>query len=368
MEQPSGLSCLPRELLFDIFSRFPAKELCQMTGVCKKWLSLLTSDPEFVSIYHHKHKLNPLLLHTRIVPSQNDGTSSIDLSFYYVDGTLQRHFTTNFDRKIISIISCRGIACLVCLSNIFLYDPVIDRSSYLPYSYSGSTVSIALGYAPLRREFTIIHLYEVEKFDNYHYGALKDVFCEILTKPSGEIWSNSCVVWKLLGKCQFDVLSRKSYVYVDGCVYWLIAERKFNPDCIRILVFDLEKESFGVVCFPRFYSNRSVECVGMLEMREKLCLTDRLPWETTMDIWVLENRKNNVWIKKYSMDLAHIDLHDFKILGHVPSEGGEGEILIKIGSHSFVYYDIENCNFRSLDKINMQGQDLQLLLNRKGRV
>ncbi|GAB2277042.1 hypothetical protein Dimus_011751 [Dionaea muscipula] len=361
---------LPRELLFDIFSRLPPKILCQLRCVCAKWLHLLTSDPEFVALYHQKHNLNPLLLFTDITTA---GASSINLScYYYVDGALQSHFAAGFGGDLISILTCRGIACLIRTSKIILYDPVIYRSATVRCcSDSGSTISFAFGYAPLSRAFKIVRFYETERFDRHHYCPVKDVICEVQVQPSAKIWSSSrCsrAEWRSLGICQFDfdILSRKPSVSVDRYVYWLIGERRFNPDCIRILSFDLEMESFGIVCFPRFYSNRSVECVGLLEMGERLCLTDRLPWESTMDIWMLQDGGGNQWRKEHSINLAGIDLHDFRIIGHVACrEGDEGEILIKLGALGYVFYVVRKCSFRRLKIAMEDGQDLQLILKRK---
>lgn len=196
--------------------------------------------------------------------------------------------------------------------------------------------------------------------------------CEILTKPSSDIGSDSQLEWRSLGKCPFDVLGRKHYAYVDGRIYWLIREKKFNPNGIKIMSFHLKRENFGMVCFPRTYSNRSVECLDLVEIKDRLCLTDRLPWESTMDIWMMMREEDfaNMWVKKYRIDLMGIDHHDVRILGYLNKNrddfDGEGEILIKFGAQSFGFYQLENGRFRDLaGGMNIQGWDLKLFLNRK---
>lgn len=196
--------------------------------------------------------------------------------------------------------------------------------------------------------------------------------CEILTRPSSHLGSISCGQWRFLGKCPFDFLGRKPYALVDEKIYWLIAEKKFNPDCIKIMSFHLGIENFGFVYFPKTNSNRSVECLDLVEIRERLCLTDRLPWDSIMDIWMMEREEDfaNLWVKKYKIDLKGIDHHGVRILGHLPKikerEDDEGVILIKFGAQSFGFYDLENGEFRDMaGDMSIQQRDLKLLLNRK---
>lgn len=108
-------------------------------------------------------------------------------------------------------------------------------------------------------------------------------------------------------------------------------------------------------------------------MKEKLWLTDKLPWETSMTVWELEDRSNNQWIKKYVIDLAGIGGgRDLKILGHFCSsvDGGEGELVIKLGANRSMVYDLEKSTFREVQiQVETEGEEqtkeLELLLDRK---
>ena len=46
-EDPPIFHRLPNELLFDIFSRFPAKSLCRLRCVCSRWSSVLIDNHDF---------------------------------------------------------------------------------------------------------------------------------------------------------------------------------------------------------------------------------------------------------------------------------------------------------------------------------
>lgn len=74
--------------------------------------------------------------------------------------------------------------------------------------------------------------------------------------------------------------------------------------------FDLDMEIFGMVSFPKTYSDRSVECLELVEINDKLCLTDRLPW-------------------------------DGKIYGNDCESECDGKILMKIGEQKFGFYELK---------------------------
>ncbi|XP_021772118.1 putative F-box/kelch-repeat protein At3g17280 [Chenopodium quinoa] len=365
---------LPKDIIFDIFSRIPLKHLYQLRCVCKKWLFYLHQNPEFRDFYHQKHKINPILLFTKQI-MENPSTQ---LSSYYIDGTPITQISTNFDQSLISTLTCNGILCLITKTNAFLYDPITMRISNLPNSNPrrfDSSFGWAFGFSPFRNVFKILHFYTIEKkFDNFHYCQTQEIMCEILNKPNSDLGFESQEEWNNLGICPFDFLGRKNYAFVDGKFYWLIGEKKFNPENIKIMSFDLEFEGFGLNYFPKSCSNRSVECLDLVEIRDFLCLTDRLPWESSMDIWMMEKENKgfpNFWVRKYKVDLMGINHHDVRILGHVIKINGgdcesEGKIMIKFGGQSFGFYELDNEVFTNLaGEINFQGWDLQLMVNRK---
>ncbi|CAO2837294.1 unnamed protein product [Amaranthus hypochondriacus] len=362
---------LPKDIIFDIFSRIPLKKLTELTIVCKKWRLNIHQNPEFRGFYHQKHRINPILLFTKQV--QINENSSTQFSSCYIDGTqVSQMLTNNFDQPLITnILTSNGILCLLSKTHVFFYDPIIKKLSKIPNSRNfNCTFSWAFGM--FRKGFKLLHFYTIETFDNFHYCQMQDVMCEILTKPSFDSQKD----WKFIGECPYnDVLGRKNYAYVDGKFYWLIGEKKYNPNGIKIMSFDLGMEIFGMVSFPKKYSDRSVECLELVEINDKLCLTDRLPWESNMDVWMMMKQNEgfpNHWVKKYRIDLMGIDHHDVRILGHLPKIYGndcesecEGKILMKIGEQKFGFYELKKKVYRDIiSDINMKEWSLQLMLNR----
>ncbi|KAG2657782.1 F-box protein CPR1-like [Panicum virgatum] len=58
--ESSSSGVLPRDVLFDVFLRLPAKELCRLRAVCRSW-RCLTTDPLFITA-HAAHHPGPLFL------------------------------------------------------------------------------------------------------------------------------------------------------------------------------------------------------------------------------------------------------------------------------------------------------------------
>lgn len=340
--ESAKFNSLPKDIIFDIFARIPIKNLYQLHCVCKKWLSYLHQNPEFRDFYHQKHKISPIiLLHQKTTESE---TPSTQFSSFYIDGTPLSQFPTNFAQPLDSTLTCNGILCLISETNAYLYDPITNRLSNLPNSNPPrfkTSLSWAFGYNPFRKVFKILHFYTIDKgFDNIHYCQMQEIMCEILTIKSSDLGIDSQEEWRIIGEIPFDVLCRKNYAFVDGKLYWLLGEKKIKLDGIKILSFDLENEGFGMNLFPKSCSDRSVECLDLVEIRDCLCLTDRLPWESSMDVWMMVKEGEgfaDFWVKKFRIDLMGIDHHDVRILGHlIKMNGGDcdsdGEILKNWGS------------------------------------
>ncbi|XP_074292417.1 F-box protein At3g07870-like [Silene latifolia] len=374
MEDPLGIgrvafNNLPKDIFFDIFSRIPLKSLYRMRCVCQKWQFFLDLDPEFRGFYHQKHKTSPILLYK----NQNTENSSTQLSFHYFDSTQLHQLSTNFPQSITSILNCNGILCLISNSIVLLYDPITKRTSNLPISLNfSSTLSWAFGFSPIRNIFKVLHFYTIEINGSGNYCNAKQVMCEIITVSSSHLGLNSQKLWRFLGYCSYDILGRKDSAYVDGNIYWLIGATKSSTEYIKIMSFNVETEKFGVLCFPATYADISVECLNLVEIKDKLCMTDRLPWESTMNVWMMMEEEEglaNFWVHKYRIDLG-VFHHDVKILGHLNKINSnafesEGEILVKLGALRYGFYELESDVFRKLVEDNMPEWSLQHMVERK---
>uniref|UniRef100_A0A0D9WWJ3 F-box domain-containing protein n=1 Tax=Leersia perrieri TaxID=77586 RepID=A0A0D9WWJ3_9ORYZ len=76
----SDLGELPRDALFEVLVRLPAKYLCRLRAVCRSWQTL-TSDPLFAAAHKGRHHRDPLLVvDYRDRDSYAVGVEIVDLS------------------------------------------------------------------------------------------------------------------------------------------------------------------------------------------------------------------------------------------------------------------------------------------------
>lgn len=137
-------------------------------------------------------------------------------------------------------------------------------------------------------------------------------------------------------------------VLVDDMFYWIGYRDRNNDFKIDAIVsFDLGKEEFGTMVLPegRFHPERALL---LMEMKDTLCLVDLSEDKCTMDMWVLKDSKNYMWVKEYRIDLGRFSLSMELI---TPIDHKEGKILIDVNSKSFEWYDVENKCFKRIENL-----------------
>lgn len=127
---------LPFDLVAEIISRLPVKQLLQMCCVCKSWNSLISNDHGFAK----KHLCSPTIKRKHLFIKSKEFT----VISYPLD-SLQLHsiFTTNptqLDYSLINpkypdrlIASCDGLLCFAINKSLaLLWNPTIRKFKELP--------------------------------------------------------------------------------------------------------------------------------------------------------------------------------------------------------------------------------------------
>ncbi|OIS96619.1 hypothetical protein A4A49_04489 [Nicotiana attenuata] len=187
---------------------------------------------------------------------------------------------------------------------------------------------IAFGYIKERNEYILV------------------IGCEVIR------WTDGCCLkdrsWKVVSaKCPYYL--RSWGVLVVNMFYWIgYRDKNNNRNNDAIVSFDSGKEEFGTVVLPegRFHPERARV---LREIKEMLCLVDLSGDYSTMDMWVLQDSKNYMWVKEYRIDLGR-----FLDKGFItPMYQREGKILINVNSESLEWYDVENKCSKSIDDLRL---------------
>ncbi|XP_075092209.1 putative F-box protein At1g50870 [Nicotiana tabacum] len=293
-------SVLSKDVMMDIFSRIPTKALCRLRCVCKEWRSII-SNPFFKSLHRARSSQKPKFLflqeknyHRCMVYSIS--TTRVTMLSVDFDGTHNFEFTFTLDGYVNMLPSKWELICFVSTEGFYVCNPSTQ---------------------------------ELVKLPNPSFRDVKD----------GSAFGSKCPYFlRLWG------------VLIENNFYWIGYGDKYDDTKIGAIVsFDLGKEEFGTVVLPegRFDS----EGVWFLvELKGMLCLVDSPEDLSTMDIWVLKDSKNYMWVREHRLDISSFNL----IFGFIiPLDHIEGKILMDVKFESLEWYDVENKCFKRIDNLRL---------------
>ncbi|XP_039837159.1 uncharacterized protein LOC120697838 isoform X2 [Panicum virgatum] len=310
---PAGSSSgvLPPDVLFDVFLRLAAKELCRLRAVCHSW-RCLTTDPLFITAHVARHP-GPLFL-----AKLRDNTAQIcivDLSGNVVkripvpEGCHHHHL----------LCTRLNLACLATdLNKCHVLNPATGAVYTLPEGPAVEHVNrvnlrhpntfFALGRVTSTGEYKVLRMFN--RWAPGHDG--KQLF-EAFTINGG---SARHAQWR--GRQGHDLITEAlSGVVVDGVVYFLMDKvygRSFytgiSPD--HIVSFDLGTEEWrrdlqGPI-------SRNIDSKKVLRtIRNQLTLVELKGFlvisyyhQLVMDLWFLMDFETGLWVKEYSIQTESI--------------------------------------------------------------
>lgn len=349
---------LPPDLIFNILSRLPVKALGKFKSVSKQWLSIIT-DPYFLLMHRNRSLQYPNLLLLCKTPnldhdaqSPNDTALTINKTATHVvdvlslgfDGSHFLDFKIHVNDNILELLPSKwDLLCFAGDNKFYVCNPSTQEIVELPEPSccTSREVNAGLGYISSRNEYVLIHLFD----RNLDLSGDSDIGCEIMRLTDGDCAANCS--WKLVDSyCPYVV--REWGVLVENVFYWMIWEVYDHPGYEAIVSFDLDKEEFGTVPPPEGCFDPTAAW-SLVELRGLLCLIDSASRPSIMDIWVLKDYVNHVWVKEYSIDLNGFGNELLKYI--VPLDQWGGEILIEVKQESINYYNVENKSFNRMDNL-----------------
>ncbi|XP_059635843.1 uncharacterized protein LOC132278028 [Cornus florida] len=301
-------TALPGEILIDILTRLPVKDLCRFRSVSKEWLALISSDQLFLNMHTRLSYRTPLYTTCNgTIESENDGRAGISVvKITTVDlnnGSLCDQFTTIFRDHICSWISCFGLICFIAFSQVYVCNPSNHELLELPKAIC-AVQDIGFGFIPVRNEYIVAHLFP--DFRPEHQDD-RNLLCEMFTITDGG------GVILILGGLE------KPLVYT-----WRRAPRR--PQ----YYLDLD------------YSDFTEYWLSLVELKGVLCLVDNF-CISIMDVWTLKDHSNYTWVKEYSINFSTVDGY-IDNMGFRPLAEVRGEILIESNQGDMFYYSFSKSN------------------------
>ncbi|KAL2938999.1 hypothetical protein RDABS01_022448 [Bienertia sinuspersici] len=314
---------LPENLIVEILSWLPVKDLLQFKSVCKSWCSIISS-PNFITKHLKNYYYNP----------NNDSWKDCLLVQYYVTHAelqLYELFVDETPRVLANEVlddmpmrnsyvcgPCDGIY-YVSQPGTFndtgrgLWNPAINEFRTLPEIISKPHLPSNITYAsnevygfgidPVTRDYKVVvirgHLSTNEdETDNVKFPVVSVLVYSLRTDS-----------WKYCGDLgrAYDLETNNCYIYVNGCCYWFglygcsdysdeSDDDDDDDDDEVIISFDMATDAFKEMDVPD-YSRPSSKCLGMYDdSLAFLCLSDT---EKVFDVWTWN--EECCWIKKISV-------------------------------------------------------------------
>ena len=287
------------ETLTNILVKLHVKSLLICKSVCKYWRSLICS-PRFMRLHlircqenpsyivHHYRSVNHIHLLTKI-----DGESTQILpssNRFYFKGMICSFngLICCIEHRIRHVCTCDHVDMYgMEYLSITIRNPATQQVFLLP-----STPALK---CPNHKNLSTIGvsfhptIYEYKVFQ-FFFKQWRPHECMVYSSITGS--------WKSITTSVKHLDSSNKHVCINGTVYWLCKSLLDGWLVDHILAIDWE-ENFSIIRIPEEETMNSV--LGNLEgcLSIVVVVEDR-PFEYRFDIWVLEDSKKSIWVKKLS--------------------------------------------------------------------
>lgn len=207
-----------------------------------------------------------------------------------------KHRLTRDSAYVLTTPPCNGLICLYDYHrNIKLCNPTTEEFLDLPRPAPNDRrirngfPKCFFGFDHIMKEYKVVHFF-YRRLD--HNTESYDLGCEVLTLGTN--------LWRYIGNTH-NYLTGPG-INVNGSIYWTSGVRNLIPD--QIIALDLRHEKFRSILPPDFtsYEIEEHESMSLVQLEGNLCLVDvHRCTPTTMDIWMLKDYTNNVWILRYHL-------------------------------------------------------------------
>ncbi|KAL3648707.1 hypothetical protein CASFOL_005110 [Castilleja foliolosa] len=323
---------LPEEILFNIFSRLPAKSIGKCRCLSKQWLNLL-STKQFIKSHLARVKQENLILTT---PSHT--IRSVDTIKGYDRGTVSRELAVA-GRWIASFGSCDGL--LLLLNNardLFLVNPITLEQVKIPNSpvafnlYGGDTI-YGFGYDSVRDDYKVVKVCYHAKQSRV---GIFDTFVAMYAYYTKKGF------WERLESPPYDYTCPliPSGAYVNGAYHWVGAWSR-DLDCNVIAAFDFANEVFSEILPPSGVDIEDLLHFTIGVLGGCLCVIDAINDTEGLDVWIMkEYGVTDSW-SKFSLAVGEYHFGDlFKPLCFI-GDREEGEVVLVIEGTRLVAYNLK---------------------------
>lgn len=292
---------LPENLIIEILSRLPVKDLLQLKSVCKSWCAIISS-PVFISKHLKNYYNNDDSWRGCLLVQYYVSHAEIQLYVLLVDETprVLAHEVLYSMPLYCSYVygPCDGLYYLYQydFSDRALWNPAINEFKRLPkiickpdlpsnFTYAASEV-YGFGVDPVSGDYKVVVI--------KGYWTTNDDESDVKHPLSVIVYSLRTNSWRYCGDLakDYELESNKCYIYVNGCCYWL---GSLDDGSELIISFDMATDVFKEMNVPD-YAQTSSKCLAVYD--DALAFLSLHDNHKIFDIWTWGE---GCWTKKFSL-------------------------------------------------------------------
>lgn len=299
LQKNGDIECLPRDILFKIFTLIPAKYLHNSIRlVCKSWRTII-QDPHFINAhldYYSKSKSN-LIFQAKDRDSRKSNMISLKINRGSLETASLLCRSRNFDEGPTIKASCNGLVLIRFGCDLFIANPITKWSSKLPSPGQSSIhtfkTKYSFAYNHSAKEYKVVCSFQEREM----------LFICIIHTVGTDSWREIKMPINNVKMHGFD----RPILTSDGALHWLTrcttekyleSNESFNS---HILSMEVNKEEFRLTRLPPDGGIDQLNSI-LLELGGSLSLFYYVT-KAEMDVWVLESYHKEVWVKKYYINL-----------------------------------------------------------------
>ncbi|XP_074314983.1 putative F-box protein At3g52320 [Silene latifolia] len=302
------MNWIPPELLFEVLTHLPAKDLLKLRVVCKLWNSIIC-DPSFHQ--HHLHQLHKNNIHGCEYYISSSSSSylfrSVDIKSSETLATIEeiKLCKSHYDGGMNSIMGCvDGVLLARTVSRhgknyvnvIFLWNPtlrkVVDIPLCGPLKKVCNDVRFGFGFDSVSNIYKVVAIY-------WKKNGLKIIVYNLGSRS----WTSP----------KMDNVKHLPYsrtLNFEGCIYWHSkTEITSNKDADYYLCFNLSTEALTCAKLPDRKCDEYLSIRRLAVLYESLAIVDDSGDEgSRRHIHVWMRRKDNTtssefsWVMLYNLD------------------------------------------------------------------
>ncbi|KAI4296005.1 hypothetical protein L6164_035995 [Bauhinia variegata] len=322
------LDLLP-ELVPDVLSRLPAKDLLRFRCVSKSWRSLIDSTA-FIKL--HLRKSMETNSHLNLIFTSQDGkiySSNFDSfrDFVRLNSPIKSHNFMGLEVTLLKFLgSCNGMLCICETADIVaLWNPSTRSSRLLPCSpieiqfnsVKSGHVCYGFGYDHIKDDYKVVRMIQ-------QWYSDASFQCEF------KVFRLSTSSWKTVDEVP-DILQnlKQGYsAFASGALHWLV----YDEAEFSIVAFDLGTEEFGQVPLPDFKGKNFDMVIGSLG--DCLCSI------CESDVWIMkEYRVKESWINLFSVAEGGVP-RSLENLMPLSYSKAYDKVLLQQWKEKLVWYDL----------------------------